>query len=80
MYVGVTNDIKRRTYEHKTGLCEGFTKKYKVQKLVYYEEYHDVIKAIEREKQLKHWTREKKNQLVEKQNPELKDLFEKFFD
>ena len=70
LYVGVTNDLKRRIKEHSDGETDGFTKKYKVNKLVYYEEYHKVINAIEREKQLKGWTRSKKNQLVESKNPD----------
>ncbi len=60
MYVGVTNDLKRRLYEHKNELIKGFTKKYHVHKLVYYEEYSEIIDAITREKQLKRWTRAKK--------------------
>lgn len=70
MYIGVTNDINRRVFEHKNELIEGFTKKYHVHKLVYYEKYSDVNKAIAREKQLKRWTRKKKNELVESKNPE----------
>ena len=74
MYIGVTNNLQRRVYEHKTGAVEGFTKKYRVHKLVYFESCHDVKDAISREKQLKNWTRAKKNQLVEKMNPEWKEL------
>ena len=74
MYIGVTNDIKRRVYEHKTGLLEGFTRKYNVHKLVYVEHCHDVCAAIEREKQLKGWSRSKKNELVQRVNPEWKEL------
>ena len=77
MYVGVTNDLKRRIYEHKNEIIDGFTKRYKVHKLVYFEVYSDSINAIKREKQLKKWIREKKNDLVVKNNPEWKDLSEK---
>ena len=79
MYIGVTNDLKRRLYEHKNELVEGFTKKYKVHKLVYFEEYSDIDNAIAREKQLKKWKRDKKNALVETQNPNLNDLGENLF-
>ena len=76
MYIGVTNDLQRRVYEHKQELLDGFTKKYKVHKLVYFEETSDVRAAIEREKQLKGWLRKRKNELVETINPEWKDLSE----
>ena len=78
MYIGVTNDLERRIYEHKNKIIEGFTKKYNVNKLVYYEQTTDVEAAIEREKQLKGWKREKKNNLVETINPEWRDLSEDF--
>ena len=74
MYIGVTNDLERRLYEHKHELVEGFTKQYHVHKLVYYEETSDVRAAIEREKQLKNWARAKKDALVETMNPMWKDL------
>ena len=74
MYIGITNDLKRRVYEHKSGATEGFTKKYNVHKLVYVEHCHDVNAAIAREKQLKNWRREKKNALAETINPEWKEL------
>ena len=73
MYIGVTNDLHRRLYEHKKELVEGFTKRYHVHKLVYFETYPDVKYAILREKQLKGWKREKKNLLVETKNPEWQD-------
>ena len=79
MYIGVTNDLKRRLYEHNLGEIEGFTKKYHVGKLVYFEEFQEVNDAIAREKQLKRWTREKKNVLVESKNPMWNDLGEGFF-
>lgn len=74
MYVGVTNNLMRRIYEHKNKLVKGFTKKYNVNKLVYFEETNDVIAALEREKEIKKWRREKKNQLVHQINPTWKDL------
>ena len=73
MYIGVTNDLSRRLREHKTEQIEGFTKKYHVHKLVYFEEYSDAYAAIAREKQLKRWRRSKKNQLVETKNPSWSD-------
>ena len=76
LYVGVTNDLHRRTKEHKSGTVEGFTKKYHVEKLVYYEEYNDPNEAIKREKQLKCWTRAKKIQLIESKNVLWNDLTE----
>jgi putative endonuclease len=74
MYVGVTNNLERRMFEHKKKLIQGFTEKYNVNKLVYFEETQDVNAALEREKQIKKWRREKKNQLVDRMNPEWKDL------
>ncbi|MDP3281494.1 MAG: GIY-YIG nuclease family protein [Nitrosomonas sp.] len=74
MYVGVTNNLERRIYEHRNKLVDGFTKKYNVEKLVYFETASDVLAAIEREKQIRKWRREKKNQLVVGMNPEWKDL------
>lgn len=78
MYIGVTNNLIRRIYEHKNKLIEGFTKRYNVNKLVYYEEYADIRLAIAREKELKKWRREKKNKLVESMNKEWKDLSKVF--
>lgn len=74
MYVGVTNNLERRLYEHKNKLIEGFTEKYNVNKLVYFEETQDVTSAIAREKEIKKWRREKKNKLVNHMNPNWKDL------
>jgi len=74
LYIGVTNNIERRLFEHKNKLVSGFTKKYNLNKLVYYEHGNDVEGAIVREKQLKGWTRAKKNELVESVNPHWKDL------
>ena len=74
IYIGVTSNLKKRLYEHHNDLVDGFTKKYNVHKLVYFEESTDVNSAIAREKQLKGWTRKKKNQLIQKANPEWNDL------
>ena len=74
LYTGVTNDLERRLFEHENGLAEGFTKRYRVHKLVYYDASPDVRAAIAREKQIKGWTREKKNALVEGMNPAWEDL------
>ena len=76
LYVGVTNDIKRRVYEHKNNLVEGFTKKYHLHTLVYFEETSDIKSAIEREKQLKVWKRSCKLQLIENTNPDWQDLYQ----
>jgi putative endonuclease len=74
IYVGVTNDLRRRTFEHKNKEINGFTKKYNLVKLVYYEIFQDVTVAIAREKEIKKWRREKKDNLVQKNNPEWNDL------
>ncbi len=74
MYVGVTNNLERRIYEHKSKLVKRFTKKYNVNKLVYFAETRDVTAAIVREREIKKWRREKKNQLVNQLNPTWKDL------
>ena len=79
MYVGVTNNLERRVYEHKNKLVEGFTEKYNVFKLVYFEETSDAMSALEREKEIKKWRREKKDALVLKDNAEWKDLSEGWF-
>jgi putative endonuclease len=75
LYIGVTNDLVRRVYEHKSGLQDGFTKKYKLKTLVYFECYEGVHFAIQREKNLKHWSKEWKIILIEKMNPEWADLY-----
>ena len=77
LYVGVTNDIERRVYEHKHKIIEGFTQKYNVTKLVYYETYSNVNEAIYREKQIKGKTKAYKISLIEKENPQWYDLLEK---
>ena len=76
LYTGVTNNLERRLYEHKNKLVNGFTGKYNVDKLVYYDNTTDVKAAIAREKQIKGWTRRKKIDLIESMNPQWKDLFE----
>lgn len=76
LYIGVTNDLIRRTIEHKEDLIEGFTRKYGVHKLVYFEHSEDIKSAITREKQLKKWNREWKLRIIEEMNPEWKDLYE----
>ncbi len=75
-YIGVTNDLKRRIYEHKNKIIEGFSKKYNLYKLVYYETTQDINSAIQREKQLKNWHREWKINLINKFNPEYRDLYD----
>lgn len=75
-YTGVTNDLIRRSWEHKNKVNDGFTKRYKVDKLVYYEFFEDINNAIAREKQLKGWSRAKKMKLIESLNPYYKDLWE----
>ncbi len=74
LYVGVTSDIVKRIWEHKNNLVEGFTKKYGVHQLVYYELFDDMYTAISREKQIKKWRRLWKTGLIEKNNPEWRDL------
>ncbi len=74
MYVGMTNDLARRLHEHRSHAVPGFTQKYRVDTLVYFEETHDVLAALEREKQVKKWRREKKDALVASTNPQWRDL------
>ena len=74
LYIGVTGNLPRRLYEHRNHLVDGFSSRYHTEKLVYFEETTDVYSAIAREKQLKGWTRKKKNELIAKMNPEWKDL------
>ena len=75
LYIGVTNDIVRRSWEHREGIYKGFTQKYKLKDLVYHEEFEDIISAIDREKQLKLWSRGWKIGLIEKENPNWDDLY-----
>ena len=74
LYIGVTNDLERRLYEHKNNLVEGFTSRYNVRRLVYYEDVNNIQAALQREKQLKRWTRKWKIELIERTNPEWRDL------
>jgi len=76
LYIGMTNDLGRRVSEHKSGFIQGFTKKYHVHDLVYYEEFDNPESAITREKQLKKWSRKWKLELIENSNPDWKDLSE----
>ncbi len=74
LYIGVTNNLQKRLWEHKHKLVKGFTAKYNLDRLIYFEEYRDVNEAIEREKKLKGWNRKKKINLIKTKNPEFKDL------
>ena len=78
LYIGVTNNLERRIFEHKNKLVEGFTKKYNLNKLVYYEATNDIDGALEREKQLKNWHRDWKINLINSNNPAWKDLSDNF--
>ena len=80
LYVGVTKDLEHRVHQHKTGQIAGFTKKYNVNKLIYYEEFQFINDAIAREKQIKGWSRKKKLALFEESNPQWEDLAEAWFD
>jgi putative endonuclease len=80
LYIGVTNDLLRRIYEHKTKAIEGFTSKYKADRLVYFEETNDIHAAIVREKQLKGWRRDRKKELINSVNPTWKDLSEDWYE
>ncbi len=75
LYIGVTSNLIKRLYEHKNNIIEGFTKKYNIHKLVYYETTNDIESAIRREKQLKKWNRKWKINLIENSNPEWIDLY-----
>lgn len=74
LYTGVTNNLRRRVYEHKNKLIEGFTKRYNIDRLVYFAETNDINIAISREKEIKGWLRKKKIELIKTMNPEFKDL------
>ena len=80
LYTGVTNDLQRRVYEHKYKVMPGFTQKYNITRLVYYDETPDVNAAIAREKQIKGWVRSKKIALIESANPHWQDLSEGWYD
>jgi len=76
LYIGITNDLIKRIYEHKQNIIDGFTKQYNIHSLVYYEITNSIEEAIKREKQLKKWERNWKLSLIEKNNPEWKDLYD----
>ncbi|MDP2037404.1 MAG: GIY-YIG nuclease family protein [Ignavibacteria bacterium] len=76
LYTGVTNNLVKRVYEHKEKMAEGFTKRYNINKLVYFEEFAEILSAIEREKQIKAGSRQKKLELIKKMNLEWKDLYQ----
>ena len=80
LYVGMTDNLSRRIFEHKSGLVVGFTKRYNVNMLIYYESQPDLKSAIKREKQLKHWHRQWKINLIEEENKEWKDLYAEITD
>jgi len=80
LYIGVTSDLCNRVYQHKQKIIEGFTSRYGVHMLVYYEETNDVTSAITREKQLKNWQRKWKLELIEKTNPQWIDLYDSLFE
>ena len=77
MYIGVTNDLERRMFEHKNKLIDGFTKKYELNKLIYFETYQYVKDAIKREKNMKKWKRKWKIKVIEEENPNWSDLSKK---
>ena len=79
LYIGVTNNLERRVWEHQNSAVRGFTKQYKADRLVYYEQFPDARSAIDREKEIKAWRREKKNDLVRKLNPNWEDLGARLF-
>ncbi|MFZ2153675.1 MAG: GIY-YIG nuclease family protein [Candidatus Moraniibacteriota bacterium] len=76
LYIGVTGNLPRRIYEHKNKIIKGFTEKYNADKLVYFEQTENVMSALDREKQLKNWHRKWKVELIDKFNPDWKDLFD----
>ena len=75
LYIGVTSDLRKRVWEHKNDVVEGFTKRYRIHHLVYYELHQDMVSAIEREKQMKKWNRAWKLELIETHNPDWRDLW-----
>lgn len=80
VYTGITNDLQRRIFEHKRKMIDGFTKKYNLDRLVFFEIYNDAVNAISREKEIKAWRREKKNRLVESVNPAWTDLSDEWYE
>ena len=79
VYTGMTNNLEKRIYQHKNKIIDGFTKRYNVNKLVYFEDTKDVKEALEREKQLKKWSRQKKNDLINSMNPTWADLSSEWY-
>ena len=79
LYIGITSNIERRIYQHKNELIEGFSKRYKLKNLIYYEEFKNIRDAIAREKQLKNWHREWKLNLIKNMNPEFQDLSKEWY-
>ncbi len=79
LYVGVCSDLPRRAYQHREGVIDGFTKRYGLKMLVYYEQHDDILNAIQREKTIKHWPRAWKARLINSMNPEWEDLYDKLF-
>ncbi|MBI2012094.1 GIY-YIG nuclease family protein [Candidatus Daviesbacteria bacterium] len=77
LYIGVTNDLHRRIYEHRNKLIKGFTEKYNIDRLMYFQEFEDINQAIEAEKKFKKWSRDKKMNLIKTMNPDFKDLYER---
>jgi len=76
LYIGVTNDLIRRVYEHRTGAVEGFTRRFGLKRLVYFETFEDIQTAIQREKNIKHWSRAWKVRLIHQDNPQWLDLYD----
>ncbi len=76
LYIGVTSDLIRRIYEHREGLVDGFSKRYGAKRLVYFETHDDIVRAIQREKTMKHWSRAWKLELIESRNPDWDDLYD----
>jgi putative endonuclease len=76
LYIGVTNNLVRRVYEHREGLADGFTKRYDIKMLVYFESLETIAAALQREKNIKHWSREWKIDLIVASNPDWRDLFD----
>ncbi len=80
LYIGLTNNLTKRVHQHKSGLVEGFTKKYNIKRLLYFETFSDIISAIAREKTIKGWLRKRKIDLINQSNPQWKDLSEDWYD
>lgn len=80
LYTGITNNLTRRVFEHKNHIVAGFTDRYNIDRLLYFETFHDAASAINREKQIKKWRREKKVKLIDSVNPKWKDLSKGWYD